>query len=104
VKTDPVIQATFIPSGEAGASAGLSFRGVGVDVIADKEKGGGEIDIWLDGVLVNSARLAVENLPRLGGVTVFRSGRLRAGTHSIRVVRKTSAPVALDGFQVYQAA
>jgi hypothetical protein len=83
------------------ASADLSFRGVGVDLIADKKAGFGSLDIILDGTLVHTANLAVENLPRLCGVTVFRSSALKNGAHSIRVVNKSSSPVAIDAFQVY---
>jgi hypothetical protein len=79
----------------------LSFRGVGIDFLADKKTGFGSVGIFVDGVLAHTAALAVENLPRLNGVTVFRSAALKDGTHSIRVVNKTSAPVVVDGFRVY---
>jgi hypothetical protein len=127
VKTAPVIPSTVIPSGDArivyqggwtassegrisGAvrqtasandSAELSFRGVGIDFLADKKTGFGSVGIFVDGVLAHTAALAVENLPRLNGVTVFRSAALKDGTHSIRVVNKTSAAVVVDGFRVY---
>ena len=127
VRTAPVVPSSVIPSGDprivykgnwtspggvgltgperqtaaASDSAELSFRGVGIDCIADKKAGFGSIDIFLDGVLAHTANLGVENLPRLRGVTVFRSGALRSGAHNIRVVNKTSSAVVLCGFQVY---
>jgi hypothetical protein len=70
-------------------------------LIADKNIGFGSVDIFVDGVLARTAQLAVENLPRLGGVTVFRSAALKSGAHTIRVVSKSTAPVVLDAFQVY---
>jgi len=83
------------------ASAELSFHGVGVDVLADKKTGFGALDIFLDGALVHTANLAVENLPRLCGVTVFRSATLKTGAHRIRVVNKGASAVVVDAFQVY---
>jgi hypothetical protein len=52
-------------------------------------------------VCPTGANLAVENLPRLCGVTVFRSEKLKQGAHRIRVVNKSSLPVTVDAFQVY---
>jgi hypothetical protein len=128
VKTTPVIPSTVVPSGDPSivytgswtsssegrplgparqtaspkASAELSFSGVGVDLIADKKTGFGSVDIFVDGILAHTANLAVENLPRLCGVTVFRTGELKNGAHRIRVVNKASLPVVVDGFQVYR--
>ena len=127
VKTAPVIPSALIPSGDPrvvyngqwtasaedrllgpvrqttspGDSAGLSFRGVGIDFIADKKAGFGSVDILLDGVLAHTAVLAVENLPRLCGVTVFRSGALGSGAHSLSIVNRASSPVVVDAFRVY---
>ena len=127
VKTNPIVPSALVPSGDPrivyngewtassearllgsvrqtaspGASAELSFRGIGVDLIADKKAGFGSLDIFLDGALVHTANLAAENLPRLCGVTVFRSAALSQGAHRLRVVNKTAAPVAIDAFQVY---
>lgn len=127
VKTAPVISSTVIPSGDprivykghwassnedrlpgsvrqtmtANDSAELSFRGTGVDFIADKKTDFGSVDIFLDGILVHTVALRVDNLPRLCGVTVFRSGELKNGTHDIRVVNKSSSQVVVDAFRVY---
>jgi hypothetical protein len=88
-------------SSSAGDSAELAFQGVGVDCIADKQAGFGSVEIHLDGVRAHTASLAVQNLPRLSGVTVFRSGRLAKGAHTIRIVNQTAAPVVLAAFDVY---
>jgi hypothetical protein len=121
VSTAPVVPSVIVPSGDArivykkswtpsgdsrrtasaNASADLPFRGSGIEVIADKRSGFGSIDILLDGALARTASLAVENLPGLGGVTVFRSKALRNGTHNIRIVSKTASPVVVDAFRVY---
>jgi hypothetical protein len=127
VKTAPVIPSAIIPSSNprvvydgdwtsssegrllgpvhqtasANDSATLSFHGIGIDFIADKKTGFGSVDIFLDAVLAHTATLGIENLPRLSGVTVFRSRALKNVTHSIRVVNKTSAPVVVDAFRVY---
>jgi hypothetical protein len=123
VRISPLRRATAIPgsdprivyegkwaaSGEArrafsaNASAELSFRGTGIDVTADKSTGAGVIHIYLDGALIRTANLAIEHFPGLRGVTVFRSGALGEGSHTIRVVSDRSDPAVLDGFQVYTA-
>ena len=127
VKTSPVIPSTLVPSGDprivykgdwassndgrllgpvrrttsANASAELSFHGIGIEFIADKKTGFGSVDVLLDGVLAHTAPLSVENLPRLNGITVFRSKALKSGAHNIRVVNKSSLPVVVDAFRVY---
>jgi hypothetical protein len=85
----------------ANDSAELRFNGVGVDYIADKSSGFAEVDVYLDGALAQTVSLSVQNLPRLGGVTVFRAAGLRNGPHTIRIVNKTAAIAVVDAFQVY---
>lgn len=88
-------------STSVGDSAELSFSGIGVDYIADKQAGFGAFDIYLDGKLVHTGSLATENLPKLSGVTVFSSGKLVQGDHTIRVVNKTAVPIVLGSFVIY---
>ena len=88
-------------SASAGDSAELSFDGVAVDYIADRNAGFGTVDVYVDGAVARTAALSIENLPRLCGVTVFRSGALRRGAHTIRIVNKTAAPAVLDAFRIY---
>ncbi len=88
-------------SGAAGDSATFPFTGAGIDYVADKDAAFGSVDVELDGRVARTARLEIKNLPRLCGVTVFRSGPLRRGPHTIRIVCKSDAPVTVDGFRVY---
>ncbi len=88
-------------SASEGDSAELSFEGVGVEYIGDKAPGFGSVEIYLDGKAVHTASLAVVNLPRLCGVTVYRSGALKSAPHKIRIVNRTAAPAVVDSFRVY---
>lgn len=110
----PIQESTPLPLGEpavavdpahqtssAEATAEFEFEGCGVDLIADKSAGFGSVDVFINGTIQGSVGLGIQNLPRLRGVTVFRSGKLAVGAHRIRIVSKTSSPVVLQGFQVY---
>jgi hypothetical protein len=127
LKTGPVAPSTLVPndderivytgkwgsSGEgrpagavhdtanANASAELTFRGTGIDYLADKNRGFGSIDVYVDGAFAQNVSLALEDFPRVWGVVVFRARRLRDGIHTIRIVNKTAAPVVIDAFRVY---
>lgn len=100
VKTSPVVPSSVVAGRD---SAEFVFQGVGIDFMADKMGGFGSVDIFLDGALVHTADLGTENLPRLRGVTVFRSGGLKNGAHRIRVVSKSGSAVEGEAFRVYGA-
>jgi hypothetical protein len=85
----------------ANASAELTFMGTGIDYIADKNRGFGSISVYIDGAFAQDISLALEDFPRLCGVVVFRARGLKEGIHTVRIVNKTAAPVAVDAFQVY---
>jgi hypothetical protein len=85
----------------AGDSAELRFDGVGVDYVADKFAGFGTADVFLDGDLAHTAPLGTKNLPRLSDVTVYRSGALKPGPHTIRVANKSGAPVVVRALRIY---
>ena len=84
-----------------GSSAELSFEGTGIEYIAQKSKGLGSMDIFLDGVRQESAVLDLEDFPILFGVVVFSQHDLGPGKHSIKLVSTGDARVNLEAFRVY---
>ena len=94
---DKLPRATQTP----GSTAELSFEGTGVEYIAQKSKGLGSMDIYLDGVRQESAVLDLQDFPVLFGVVVFSKYDLPPGKHSIKLVSTGDARVNLEAFEVY---
>jgi hypothetical protein len=94
---DKLPRATQTP----GSSAELSFEGTGIDYIAQKSKGLGSMDIYLDGIRQESALLDLQDFPVLFGVVVFSKHELPPGKHSIKLVSTGNARVNLEAFEVY---
>ncbi len=84
----------------AGSSVQLRFRGTGIAWLANKSADFGSAEVWLDGKLADTVSLAVRNLPRLSGVTVFRAENLTRGDHILRIVSRDGG-LAIDSFHVY---
>lgn len=85
----------------AGDSLQLEFNGTGIEVIAEKDKDLGDVDVYLDGALKQSISLRIENFPRLSRVTVFSIDGLSKSRHTIKLVNKSAAGAVLDAFRVY---
>ena len=94
---DKLPRATQTP----GSTAELSFEGTGVDYIAQKSKGLGSMDIYLDGIKQESAALDLQDFPVLFGIVVFSKHDLPPGKHSIKLVSTGDARVNLETFEVY---
>jgi hypothetical protein len=84
-----------------GSTAELSFDGSGIEYLAQKSKGSGSVEIYLDDVRQESAVLDLQDFPVLFGVVVFSQHGLPAGKHSIKLVSTGDARVNLEGFRVY---
>jgi len=79
----------------------FTFRGMGIEYIAEKHADLGNVDVYIDGALKRNVNLHLENFPRLSRVVVFRIEGLSHGQHTIRIVNKSSAGAVLDAFKVY---
>jgi hypothetical protein len=84
-----------------GSAAELSFEGTGIDYLAQKSKGLGSVEIYLDGVKQENASLDLQDFPVLFGVVVFSQQGLQPGKHSIKLVSAGDARVSLEAFRVY---
>ncbi len=84
-----------------GASVELPFTGTGIELIAEKTAGLGDIDIFIDNQHQVTTSLAVDDFPVLLGVTVFSAQQLAAGNHTIRIVSRSDLRINIEGFRVY---
>jgi hypothetical protein len=84
-----------------GSIAELSFDGTGVEYIAQKTRGQGSVDVYLDGVGQDSANLDLQDFPVFFGVVIFSKYELPQGKHVIKVVNASEQRVNLEAFRVY---
>jgi hypothetical protein len=84
-----------------GASAEFSFNGTGIEYIAEKTAGLGDVDIFIDNEHRDIASLAVEDFPVLLGVVVFSAQQLVGGRHTVRIVSRTGHRINVEGFRAY---
>lgn len=85
-----------------GDAAELTFTGTGIEVLCERFKDQGGIEVFLDGQSRGRVNLKVENFPRLAQIRVFSAHGLPSGEHTLRLVNTTSDSVALDAFSVEQ--
>jgi hypothetical protein len=79
----------------------FTFRGTGIDYLAEKRTDLGNVDVYVDEVFKQNVSLRLENFPPLSRVVVFRIEGLAAGPHTIKIVNKSTAGAVLDAFRVY---
>ena len=92
----------------SGAYATITFNGTRFDWIAMKGTTTGYADVWLDGVKVTSTPIDLTALAPTYQVTVWSSGTLSGGVHTVRIVRNdllsgTTKYVTLDAVDIWGA-
>jgi len=85
-----------------GDSVTASFLGTGIEYIAQKAEGYGEVDLYLDGKLEKKIQLGLKNFPVLTGVMVFQRLGLTRGQHTLKIVNAGARPVTVQSFQIYR--
>ncbi len=88
-------------SRSSGGSAEITFDGTGIEYLGQKDKDQGTARIYLDGTLEETISLRLEDFPKLSGVVLFSKRNLARGSHVLRIVSESEAPVTLQGFRVY---
>ena len=83
-----------------GDSAQLTFTGTGIDYISERNADHGPVDVYIDGMFKQTVDLSNVNFPRLARVVVFQARGLRRGTHTIKIVNKTTAYAIIDAFAI----
>ena len=84
-----------------GSSVAFDFDGSGIEYLAQKSKGLGEIDVYVDEIHEDTVSLALPDFPVFLGVTVFSRLSLPRGKHTIKLVSAGDARVNVEGFRVY---
>jgi len=79
----------------------FTFRGTGVEYVAEKRVWYGNADVYIDGKLKSNVNLHSGNFPRLSQVVVFIIEGLPDAAHTIEIVNKRTAGTVLDAFRVY---
>ncbi|WP_202887222.1 glycosyl hydrolase family 95 catalytic domain-containing protein [Cohnella zeiphila] len=83
-----------------GATAEYTFSGTGIDYYSEKNGDMGNVDVYIDNVLQGNVNLNVSGSRQVQQVVFSKTG-LANGTHTIKIVSKTSQVAAIDAFKVY---
>ncbi len=83
-----------------GDAVAYTFTGTGIEVVTERYKDMGRLDIVLDGRPRGSVDLRQDDFPRLVQVRVFSAQGLPPGPHTIRIVNAGPAYALLDAFAV----
>jgi hypothetical protein len=83
-----------------GATAQYTFSGTGIDYLSEKNGDMGNVDVYLDGAFQANVNLYVSG-PRQSQQVVFQKTGLAAGTHTIKIVSRTTAVAIVDALKIY---
>ncbi len=83
-----------------GDSVAYTFTGTGVSYISERSDGYGMVDVYLDGVLQDTVDANVQGVHNQGGQVLYGIGSLRAGQHTLKLVKKSGAYMLLDALTV----
>ena len=84
-----------------GDSIAISFDGAGIECIAGKAAGFGDVEVLLDEKSQGTISLGLKNFPSLSGVVIFRSPKLEAGRHELKLVNAGTEPVNIESVKIY---
>ncbi|HEX7262063.1 MAG TPA: putative Ig domain-containing protein, partial [Luteolibacter sp.] len=84
----------------ADTSAEFTFAGTGVQAIAVKDSSGGNVEVYLDGVLKTT--VSCNNATKQQQQVIYTTSGLAGGPHKLKLVRKTNT-LRLDAFDVQTA-
>ncbi|MFC0506387.1 glycosyl hydrolase family 95 catalytic domain-containing protein [Micromonospora costi] len=83
----------------AGAVASYTFTGTGVEYLSERFSDMGNVDVYLDNVFQTNVNLYVAG-PRQAQQVVFRRTGLTTGTHTIRIVNRTTSVGMVDALRI----
>ncbi|MGB8029912.1 MAG: hypothetical protein WCF30_09630 [Terracidiphilus sp.] len=81
--------------------AELSFTGTGIEYVAEKSRGLGDVEIYVDGEHQDTTSLLLDDFPVFLGITIFSKQHLSYGNHRIKIVNPGDARINVEGFKVY---
>jgi alpha-L-fucosidase 2 len=82
-----------------GATAQYTFTGTGIDYIAEKNGDEGNVDVYIDGVFQANVNLNVSGARQSQQVVYEKTG-LSNGTHTIKIVNKTTSVAIVDALKI----
>ncbi len=91
-----------LESRQRGDALEISFAGTGIEYIARKAAGYGNVSILIDGKPETSVALRTHNFPEISGVSLYRKLDLERSHHRLRIVNAGSDPVNLQAVNVYR--
>jgi len=101
IASSPDPHAEIRESKKAGDSVSLAFLGTGIEYVARKAEGYGEVIVDLDGTAEQRIRLGIRNFPTLSDVSVFRKYGLKRTRHTLKVVNAGPQPITVQYFRIY---
>ena len=85
-------------TGTNGDTASLTFTGTAVSVIGEKNSDQGQVEIFLDGT--SKGLIDTSATTRSAQAVIYSTSGLSAGSHTIKVVKRSGTWATLDGFNV----
>ncbi|WP_372967309.1 X2-like carbohydrate binding domain-containing protein [Microbacterium sp.] len=80
-----------------GAAFEYSFQGTGIQYVTEKHESQGEVEVYLDGQLVDTVDTSLPAADgRLSQQVVYSVADLPSGSHTLRVVKKSGSFMLLD--------
>lgn len=91
-----------LQSSHPGDALEVSFEGTGIEYLARKATGYGNVTLLLDGKPDATIALGTQNFPEVSGVSVYRKLGLQPSSHRMRMINAGGGPVNLQAVNVYQ--
>jgi alpha-L-fucosidase 2 len=82
-----------------GATAQYTFTGTGIQLLSERNGDMGTADVYLDNVLQANVNFYVSG-PRQSQQVVFAKAGLSNGSHTIKVVNRSTSVVIIDAFVI----
>jgi hypothetical protein len=92
-----------LQSSHLGDALEVSFQGMGIEYLARKAAGYGNVTLLLDGKPDATVALGTQNFPEISGVSVYRKLGLQSSSHLIRIINAGGGPVNLQSVSAYQS-
>ncbi|MBN2036150.1 MAG: alpha-L-fucosidase [Chitinispirillaceae bacterium] len=86
-----------------GDSCTYTFNGAGIDYLSEKYSDMGNVDVYIDGVFKQNVNLYVTGTRQVRQAVYSITG-LASGSHTIKIVNKSTAYGCVDAFRLYGAA
>ena len=91
-----------LQSSHPGDAFELSFEGTGIEYLARKAAGYGNVTLMIDDGSDATVALGTQNFPEISGVSIYRKLGLQPASHRLRVINAGRGPVNLQAMNVYR--